>query len=155
MMAEVQAPYLQIQDFLLYCFLTHVLLLNFFGQKSPVSTHICTCFKGFVIQKPWGTKRTEQRTTSTWEATRYPQGLKPPLENERRLTQDVVGEVNWQAANEVLVCDTRKWWEGCRMWRDVPMGWGCSKWSNLCSRALWDGAAGSWGTEVHCWCLPT
>lgn len=51
-MAEVQAPYLQIQDFLLYCFLAHVLLLNFFGQKSPVFTHTGTCFKGFVIQKP-------------------------------------------------------------------------------------------------------
>lgn len=51
-MAEVQALYLQIQDFLLYCFLTHMLLLNFFGQKSPVPTHVGTCFKGFVIQKP-------------------------------------------------------------------------------------------------------
>lgn len=37
-------------------------------------------------------------------------------------TQDVLGEVNWQAANEVLVLDMRECLERCRRHSDISMG---------------------------------
>jgi len=57
-MTEARTSYLQIQDILLYFASTHTFTLDFFGQKSPASTHSSTDIEGFLIRKPWEIKGT-------------------------------------------------------------------------------------------------